>query len=219
MWPQKYCWMSLKSVVIVAGAGLFDRSIRFCVNYYHSNEGRQNCAMTMTIKTMNDWNTIATVRLPHTHYDYLNQWICKLYVSCQPMNEQKAYLLYFCCVFFSHPTTKIHFMAKEACTTIYMQQNSIYMYWQRECREKYLFNVYFFVLYSHALSPMFDTFAVLFCFFRLLRFFLLLLLLVYLSLRRIECVGGKKTANDNVLKWNNKISKIETTTRTSTYIN
>lgn len=69
--------------------------------------------------------------------NFLNQWICKLYtflthVLC-PMNEQKADLLHFFPPS-SSATTKIHFMGNETCTTIYMQQNTVYWLGEREER-------------------------------------------------------------------------------------
>lgn len=95
-----------------------------------------------TATTMHEWLKYhcGDIRLP---FFLLNQWICKLYIfitracmcACELSHEWTKDLS--SSFFFNQ---QIHFMGKETCTTIYMQQN---LYWQKEEEKKYMFNVYF----------------------------------------------------------------------------
>lgn len=107
----------------------------------------------------------------------LRIWVCVSVRVVPWMNKSPIFFIFFVCL---SATTKIHFMKhvqQFTCNQI------VCMRIDRESREEYLFNVYFFfVLHSHALSAMFNTFVILllmFCFFSV----------VYFHSARIECVG------------------------------
>lgn len=61
----------------------------------------------------------------------LRMWVCVSVRVVPWMNKSPIFFIFFVCL---SATTKIHFMGNETCTTIYMQPNSVYAYWQREKR-------------------------------------------------------------------------------------
>lgn len=155
-------------VVIVGITDPFDQLIWFRVFHYRS-ETKEDIKTTIT---MHEWSKY--------HCDYTNTTSTRL-LFLESMNMQIVYIRYACeCVWvyeLSHEWMKARSSSFFLSVCLQPRKSTLWamkhvqqftcnqivcMRIDRERREEYLFNVYFFfVLHSHALSAMFNTFVIL----------------------------------------------------------